>query len=179
MINKKPAIFLDRDGVINSVDKRQGMSPRLFEDFKIFPNVKEALEAFRNLGFLNLVLTNQPDIARGLMTLSELDKMNKLLRNEFPVDDIMVCPHDDADNCKCRKPKPGMLFDLVSKWNVDLTRSFFIGDSLKDFLVTERVKVRFIYIKHRFNEELENITSVTNLNQAVNIVSSKLTLINR
>ena len=74
MIKKKLAVLLDRDGVIKNFLKRQGMSLRLFKDFKIFPNVKEAIHAFRNLGFLNLILTNKPDIAHGMMAISEWEK---------------------------------------------------------------------------------------------------------
>ena len=173
MFDKKSAIFLDRDGVINSVSKRKGLSPRLFSDFEILPNVKETLELFKNFGYLNLVLTNQPDISRGLMDSSELEKMCRLLKNQLPIDDIMICTHDNEDNCSCRKPKPGMLFDLAIKWEIDLNKSFFIGDSIKDLLAAKEANVSFIHIKHKYNKKIKNIKSVNSLIQTVELILSK------
>jgi D-glycero-D-manno-heptose 1,7-bisphosphate phosphatase len=102
----RQAIFLDRDGVLNKALMKNGrpFSPRKIDDFKLLPDVKQALNLFHGLDFLNIVATNQPDIARGLMSDMVLNEMHDLIRRDLEVDDIFVCPHDDSDNCLCRKP---------------------------------------------------------------------------
>lgn len=131
---KRKAIFLDRDGVINRVLVPGGkpMSPRRFEDFRVRDGVGEALNAFRALGFLNIIITNQPDISRGLMETTELAKMHDYLTNKLPIDDIFVCPHDDKDGCDCRKPKPGLIRQAEAKLGIDLKASYVIGDTQRD-----------------------------------------------
>ncbi|MBI5051063.1 MAG: HAD family hydrolase, partial [Nitrospirae bacterium] len=130
----KKAIFLDRDGVINKVLLNDGkpFSPRRFEEFVLIPDIEISLNSFRSMGFLNIIVTNQPDIARGLIEMQELNKMHNLLMEKLAIDDIIVCPHDDADDCRCRKPKAGMLLDGSKKWNIDIKKSFLIGDTWKD-----------------------------------------------
>lgn len=105
------AIFLDRDGVINEVRIESGLaySPRRFSEFKIISGVKEAIAHFKRKGYLVIVVTNQPEISRGLLEEEELEKMHKYMMKELEIDDIMICKHDDHHNCTCRKPKPGLL----------------------------------------------------------------------
>ena len=86
----------------------------------------------KDQGFLTVVVTNQPDIARGKMRQSVLNTMTERLYGELRVDDVRVCPHDDGDLCHCRKPKPGMILDAVEKWGIECSCSFLVGDSWKD-----------------------------------------------
>jgi histidinol-phosphate phosphatase family protein len=106
------AVFLDRDGVINHNDVRDGRpyGPQTLEQFVILPGVREAIEAFRTAGYLVIVATNQPDIPRDV-----IEAMHAILRKSVPLDDIKVCTHVDADNCACRKPKPGLLLE-AARW---------------------------------------------------------------
>lgn len=154
----KQAIFLDRDGVINSTIIKEGkpFSPRKFEDFEFVDGIKNVLERFKTEGLLNIVVTNQPDIARGLMKKEELRKMHNLIRENLPVDDIFICPHDDADNCNCRKPKPGMLLEAAKKWDIDLSESFMIGDSWKDIEAGRNAGCTTLLIDSPYNKQIDS-----------------------
>lgn len=154
----KQAIFLDRDGVINSTIIKEGkpFSPRKFEDFKLVDGVKDILERFKAREWLNIIVTNQPDIARGLMKKEELQKMHNLIRENLPVDDIFICPHDDADNCNCRKPKPGMLLEAAKKWDIDLNESFMIGDSWKDIEAGRNAGCTTLLIDSPYNKQIDS-----------------------
>ena len=128
------AVFLDRDGVINQVILKEGIpcSPKTIKELVLNDGIADFLAQTRKAGFLNIVFTNQPDIARGLMDSKNLQVMNDFLRKNLAIDDIYLCPHDDADNCLCRKPKAGMLIEAARKWDIDLDSSFVIGDQRKD-----------------------------------------------
>jgi D-glycero-D-manno-heptose 1,7-bisphosphate phosphatase len=130
----RPAVFVDRDGVLNALVQRDGrsVSPRTVADFRIADDARAFAERLRSAGLLLFVFTNQPDLARKLMSESEHQRMMAELRRAVPLDDAAVCPHDDADGCDCRKPKPGMIHALATRWNVDLAASYAIGDSPKD-----------------------------------------------
>ncbi|MGN0383718.1 MAG: D-glycero-beta-D-manno-heptose 1,7-bisphosphate 7-phosphatase [Eubacterium sp.] len=142
--NKQKAIFLDRDGTIN---KYVGFL-RNIDRFELLDGVAEAIKAINKSGYMAIVVTNQPVIARGDVTWEELkeihNKMETLLGEEGAyIDDIFVCPHHPDSGfegerpeykikCDCRKPKPGMLLQAAQKYNIDLSRSFMIGDSQSD-----------------------------------------------
>lgn len=134
------AVFFDRDGVLNRVVMRGGAvgggevvgSPRVLGEFILAEGAAEVVARLRGAGFLVFVVTNQPDIARGLMDPVELEAMSSVLRDEIGVDEVRVCPHDDVAGCECRKPRPGMLEDLATRWGVDLAASYMIGDSWRD-----------------------------------------------
>jgi len=127
-------VFLDRDGVLNQLVARngQGMSPRGLAEFALLPGVRPAVAALQQAGLLAIVVTNQPDIARGALAQDELDRMHAELLRAVRVDAIYTCPHDDRDACACRKPKPGLLEKASRIWDVALAESFLVGDSRKD-----------------------------------------------
>ena len=173
---KRKAIFLDRDGVLDKVIMREGKpsSPRKFEEFKLLAGAKECLDEFKKMGFLNIIVTNQPDIKRGLLKIEDLEKMHRLVREKLPVDDIMVCPHDDRDHCSCRKPKPGLIKQAVRKWSVDLKKSYVIGDSWKDMGAGRAAGCSTILIKRKYNEDLKDYDfKVNSLKEAVKIIKNK------
>jgi D-glycero-D-manno-heptose 1,7-bisphosphate phosphatase len=147
------ACFLDRDGVISRIIFREGKpcSPRSLGEFEILKNAKPFLLQSRSRGFLNIVITNQPDISRGLMTTIELESMHHRIRHELAVDDIIVCPHDNSDACDCRKPKPGMLLMAAQKWHIDLSKSFVIGDQWKDMEAGQRAGCTTLLIDYPHN----------------------------
>ena len=133
--SKKPAIFLDRDGVINKEVNYLSNS----NDFEFIDGSIEALQILKKKGYLLIVITNQAGIARRYfteMTLHNIhDKMMKILnKNNVSLDDIFYCPHhpEFTGACNCRKPSPGMIMQAVKRYNIDLENSFMIGDTLND-----------------------------------------------
>jgi D-glycero-D-manno-heptose 1,7-bisphosphate phosphatase len=131
---KRKAVFLDRDGVINKTMIRDGKAraPDFLEHFEYFDGVKEAIAALKNAGFLAIVVTNQPDVARGWQKKEIVEAMNAQVSRELLVDDLKVCFHVDEEQCLCRKPKAGMLIDAAKDWNIDLTSSYLVGDRDSD-----------------------------------------------
>ncbi|MBM3598867.1 MAG: HAD family hydrolase [Alphaproteobacteria bacterium] len=128
------AVFLDRDGVLNRTEVRGNLpfAPRRLEHFAILPGVPEAVARLHAAGYLMIVTTNQPDLARGELSPEILGAMHDRLRRAMPLDDILVCPHVDADDCSCRKPKPGMLLEASRKFGIDLAGSHMVGDRWRD-----------------------------------------------
>ena len=127
-------VFLDRDGVLNRAFPDEGTTrpPRNIGELELFPDVPEAMERLRKAGFVLVVVTNQPDVARGRQTRTEVEAINQKLSQDLPIHDTFVCYHDGPDGCECRKPKPGMLLAAARKWNLNLSRGFLIGDRWSD-----------------------------------------------
>ncbi len=144
----RPGVLLDRDGVLNRVVVREGrgVSPRSFAEFDLLPGVAGAVASLRAAGLPVLVVTNQPDIARGRLTPAELDRMHQHLRDRVPVDHIYSCIHDDADRCACRKPQPGLLLRAAAEFHLDLERTWMVGDSWKDVEAARAVGCRMIFV---------------------------------
>ena len=128
------AVFLDRDGVLNRAIIRNGRPcpPASLDELEILPDVPDALAALKESGFLLLVVTNQPDVARGTQQRSVVESMHEKLRSVLPIDDFFVCYHDDHDACDCRKPKPGLLFQAAVRYELDLGECYLIGDRWRD-----------------------------------------------
>lgn len=151
-----PAVFLDRDGVLSRalVVDGQPATPMRAAEFEVLPDVARICRSLHDDGFLLVVVTNQPDIARGLLPPAELSLMHAILKAQVPLDDIGVCPHDDADGCSCRKPAPGMLFDAAREHGIDLAASFLVGDRWRDIEAGRRAGCRTILIDHHWQEQL-------------------------
>jgi D-glycero-D-manno-heptose 1,7-bisphosphate phosphatase len=130
----RKAIFLDRDGVLNQTVFRNGKprAPYTLEEFSLYPGVTEAARLFKEMDYLLVVVTNQPDVARGWVSREAVDMVNDRIKELIFLDDIKICFHTDADQCQCRKPRPGMLLEAKSQWNIDVTKSFMIGDRHSD-----------------------------------------------
>jgi D-glycero-D-manno-heptose 1,7-bisphosphate phosphatase len=150
----KRAVFLDRDGVLNRALERDGKPypPRNPEELEILPGVPEALALLKARGFLLIVVTNQPDVARGTLPRELLDAIHARLTAELPLDDIFICPHDDADACACRKPKPGLLLEAASKHGIDLASSFMVGDRWRDIDAGHAAGCTPILIDYQYRE---------------------------
>lgn len=174
----KAAIFLDRDGVINRNIVRNGRpyAPTSVDDFILLPGVPEAVAAFCAAGYLVIVATNQPDISTGKQSRATLDLMHDRMRQAFSVDDIEVCPHVDQDNCACRKPKPGMLFNAAEKHDIDLARSWMIGDRWRDVEAGHAAGCRTILVDYDYPAEprpKRPDAVVRSLSEAVPVVLGK------
>jgi D-glycero-D-manno-heptose 1,7-bisphosphate phosphatase len=150
------AVFLDRDGVLVAAPVRNGLpySPQSAADVEVMPGVGEACDALRARGFVLVVVTNQPDVARGNQTLAAVEEINARLREQIVVDEIVVCPHDDADDCMCRKPRPGMLVDAARRRDLDLSRSFMVGDRWRDVGAGRNAGCTVVFVDRGYAEEL-------------------------
>ena len=173
---KQKAIFLDRDGTINTY------IPFLhkIEEFNLIEGVGKAISAINASGYLAIVVTNQPVIARGELTFEELDEMHKkmetLLGNEGAyLDAIYVCPHHTDKgfageiaelkcDCECRKPKPGMLLQAAKDWNIDLRESWLIGDSDQDIEAGKSAGCQSIKLdkENNLSDAIDNILKRNN-----------------
>jgi D-glycero-D-manno-heptose 1,7-bisphosphate phosphatase len=130
------AVFLDRDGVINRTPPEGDYVTR-WEDFHILPGVVEGIAQLKQAGFCVIVVTNQRCVAKGLMSVTELEQMHRrmsdlLARGGATLDGIYYCPHDMEPPCNCRKPAPGMLLDAARSRGIELSASWMIGDSDSD-----------------------------------------------
>jgi D-glycero-D-manno-heptose 1,7-bisphosphate phosphatase len=148
-------VFLDRDGVLNEVFIRDGVPtpPHSISQFRLLPGVAQACAELRAAGLVLVVVTNQPDIARGTQTRAAVDRIHELLRTLVALDEICVCPHDDADGCACRKPRPGMLLEAAARLNLDLRASVCVGDRWRDIEAAQRAGVRSVHIECHYDEK--------------------------
>jgi D-glycero-D-manno-heptose 1,7-bisphosphate phosphatase len=144
----KRAVFLDRDGVLNATVLRKGVStpPANMNEFHILPGVPDACSRLKDAGFLLIVVTNQPDVSRGVTATECVQGINKEILSRLRVDDIRVCYHDDHDQCSCRKPEPGLLLQAALDWKIDVARSFMVGDRWKDIEAGKRAGCRTILV---------------------------------
>ena len=142
------AIFLDRDGVINQTIFRMGKprAPYLLSEFELLAGVREACQILKSHNYLLIVVTNQPDVARGWVSRSAVDAVNERVLQELPIDELYACFHTNSDDCACRKPRPGMLLDAAKKWKIDLGASFMVGDRLSDIEAGQEAGCRSILI---------------------------------
>ena len=144
------AIFLDRDGIIN---EEIGDYVKRFEDFKLLPHLAETLKNYQSQGFLIIVITNQGGLAKGLYTLTELNKMHHYFLTEMEkagvtIAEIYFCPHhpDFNGNCLCRKPGSLLVEKAMARFNIDPKQSYFIGDRPRDAEAGEKVGVKGILV---------------------------------
>jgi len=169
---RRPGVFLDRDGVLNQVVMRDGApgSPRRAAEFVIAAEAPAAVGRLRQAGFPVLVVSNQPDLARGHLEQAEHDRMLAALKAAVPVDDIAICPHDDADRCACRKPQPGMLLMLAERHDLDLARSVLVGDTWRDVEAGRRAGCRTVLLAREYNGDVTADAVVGTLAEAVDLV---------
>jgi D-glycero-D-manno-heptose 1,7-bisphosphate phosphatase len=159
----KPAVFLDRDGVLTEAPIVDGVpqSPRLASEMRILPDAGPACEALRTVGLTLICVTNQPEIARKNLDPAELEAMNEILQVSLGLDDVVVCPHDDADGCDCRKPLPGMILDAARRHGIELAASFTVGDRWRDVDAGRAAGTVTIFIDRGYDEPLRERPDVT------------------
>jgi len=148
------AVFLDRDGVVNRaiVCEGQPFPPSSLAELRLLPGVREACRLLREAGFALILVTNQPDIARGTANANEVGEIHSRLRRFLQLDDVRVCPHDDAAQCDCRKPKPGLLIEAARALNIDLQSSFLVGDRWRDVEAGHRAGCQAIFVDYGYRE---------------------------
>ena len=164
------AVFLDRDGVLNRTLVRNGVPtpPKSTAELQITEGAGEALHRLRARGFRLVVVTNQPDVARGRQTREVVEAMHAALRSTLPIDEFRVCYHDDADRCNCRKPAAGLLMAAAHDLHVDLTASFMVGDRWRDIDAGRRAGCRTVLVGSGYHEreEIEPDVQVDSLAEA-------------
>lgn len=150
----RKAVFLDRDGVLNRAILRDGKPypPATKQELRLLPGVREACRLLHEAGFVLILVTNQPDIARGRASAQEVEAMNKLMQRYLQLEDLRVCPHDDDAHCSCRKPQPGLLIEAARTWDIDLRASYFVGDRWRDVEAGHRAGCHVIFVDHGYRE---------------------------
>ena len=148
------AVFLDRDGVLNEAIVRDGkpFSPMTVGDIIVPPDVPGAIERLRRGGFRLIMVTNQPNIGRGVQTREAVYAINRYLKDLLRLDATEICEHDNSDDCTCRKPKPGMLLRAAIRDGIDLTHSFMVGDQWRDIEAGRRAGCRTVLIGNGYGE---------------------------
>lgn len=156
-------MFLDRDGVLNRAPVRDGRPhpPSTLDELEILPGVPAAVARLRQADFMAIVVTNQPDIARGVATKEVVEQLNDALAAAVPIHEVLVCPHDDADGCACRKPRPGLLLEAAARLQVDLTRSFMVGDRWRDVEAGSRAGCTTVFIDRAYDERRPSEADLT------------------
>ena len=148
--NKKPALFLDRDGVLT---EEIGYTKSI-ENLHIFPYVAECIRQIHEKGYYAIVITNQSGIARGLFTEETLKDMNTFLIEMTGVDAVYYCPHHPDGNvdqytkiCKCRKPEIGLLEQACNDFDIDMTRSYMVGDRAGDIITGQKAGIKTVLLE--------------------------------
>jgi D-glycero-D-manno-heptose 1,7-bisphosphate phosphatase len=175
------AIFFDRDGVVNEVIDRgesfftQGedtrfTAPRNYSEFRLKSGVVEVLETVGKLGYLRILVTNQPDIAYGKLPQEEHERIMAEVK-KLPFDDIFICFHRRDDGCLCKKPLPGMLHEAAKKWSIHLPSSYMVGDTSNDLEAAKAAGVRSVIVSDGRNNNLEPDSRIENLLSILEIIN--------
>jgi D-glycero-D-manno-heptose 1,7-bisphosphate phosphatase len=176
---KSRAIFLDRDGVLNRPIVRAGrpFPPAWAKDVEIYDGLRDQLQRLKDRGFVLIVVTNQPDVARGITTKDRVEEINRRIARELPsIDRFQVCFHDNSDGCDCRKPRPGMLLAGAREFDVDVRRSFMVGDRRGDIEAGILAGSRTIFIDRSYQEPRPTHYDfkACSTNEALNIIENEI-----
>lgn len=171
----KRAVFLDRDGVVNRAPVIDGVpcSPNNIQELEIISGVKEAVSLLISRGYELVVVTNQPNVARGTLREDELLQIHQEIAMHTGIKHFFACIHDDRDECNCRKPRPGMLIDAAMRLNLDLQKSFLVGDRWKDIEAGRTVGCQCYFIDYRYQEKFPSqpFHRVTSLLEAAILIT--------
>ena len=150
------AIFLDRDGVINRAIVRDGKPypPADADQVEVLPGVAAALYRLKAAGYLLIVVTNQPDVARGTQSRAAVEAIHARLASALPIDDFRACYHDDGDTCDCRKPKPGLMLAAAREHGIDLGASVIVGDRWRDIEAGRRAGCHTVFVDYGYAEPM-------------------------
>ena len=152
----RQAVFLDRDGVLIRTHVRDGKPYAVTDaqDVAIIDGVKNACESLAHAGFLLVMVTNQPDVARGLTPRRFVEEVNARLVAALHLDSVRVCYHDDRDNCDCRKPKPGLIIGATEDFSIELRRSVMVGDRWRDIEAGRRAGCLTVLVGDGYDEAM-------------------------
>jgi D-glycero-D-manno-heptose 1,7-bisphosphate phosphatase len=150
----KPGVFLDRDGVLNDAVIRDGKPypPDSAAEVRIASDAPAALERLKAAGLPLIVVTNQPDVARGKQTAEAVEEIHRTIGRVLPIDEFLSCLHDDRDGCSCRKPKAGLILEGAGRHGIDPARSFLVGDRWRDIDAGRAAGCRTVWIDRGYRE---------------------------
>ena len=170
------AVFLDRDGVLVEalVRDNRAFAPVSLDEFRLEPDAGRQVARLARAGLLPIVVTNQPEVARGIIPPAVLEEMHERLRKAVPVEDIFVCAHDGPDGCGCRKPRPGMLQAAAEKWGIDLGGSFMVGDRSSDVEAGQAAGCYTVLIERSYSGTASPVARAHDLATAVDAVLAQL-----
>jgi D-glycero-D-manno-heptose 1,7-bisphosphate phosphatase len=158
----KRAVFLDRDGVLNRSNLVNGIPtpPRCVEEVEILDGVLEALQIIKYCNFFPVVVTNQPDVARRIVTKDSVEEINRYLGSKLGIEHFFTCFHNDLDECNCRKPKPGLLKTAANCLDIDLGKSFMVGDRWRDIEAGQAAGCECFFIDYKYDEKSPSLPFV-------------------
>ncbi len=141
--------------MINRAMVRDGKPypPKDLHELEILPGVAEALAALKQANYRLIVVTNQPDVARGTTSIETVESINQYLRDRLPLDEFRTCYHDDHEACDCRKPEPGALLAAAQQHDIALNKSYMVGDRWRDIEAGSRAGCLTIFIDYGYNEK--------------------------
>ena len=159
----RAAVFLDRDGILNhaTVINNKPFSPRAIDEVRIIDGVVSRLESLKKIGYLLIGITNQPDVARKLMRLEDGIQINDFVVEQCKLDRLYCCFHDDVDCCNCRKPKPGLIYEAVRDYRLDINASYLIGDRWRDIETANAVNLRSYFVDYGYDESRSQYATLT------------------
>jgi D-glycero-D-manno-heptose 1,7-bisphosphate phosphatase len=170
----KKAAFLDRDGVLNRAILLDGIPkpPYSIEEVEILDGVVEAIQILRIHGFVPVVVSNQPDVARGDVTQLQVNAINNHIGAETNIEYFYTCFHDEADRCDCRKPAPGLLYRAAIELDLSLDESYMVGDRWRDISAGQSAGCENFYIDYSYPEMKPKMPykKVSSLLEAVNLM---------
>jgi D-glycero-D-manno-heptose 1,7-bisphosphate phosphatase len=170
----KKAVFLDRDGVLNRSILVNGIPKPPFStsDIQILDGAIEAIQILKEHDFIPVVITNQPDVARGITTKSQVEEINTFIGNAVNIEYFYICFHEDRDLCECRKPAPGLILRAAQELNLDTERSFVVGDRWRDISAGNAAGCQTFFIDYSYPEQSPKkpFTRVSSLLDAVKII---------
>lgn len=173
----RPAVFLDRDGVLNRAVVRDGKPypPQTLAEFEILEEVEAALHRLKNAGFCLVVATNQPDVARGIQRRDVVEAMHDRLRAALPLDAIKVCWCVEGPDCDCYKPAPGLLLEAARDLGIDLQRSFMVGDRWRDVGAGRAAGCFTVFLERGYSEALVDAPDATcrDLGEAASVILAR------
>jgi len=153
----RSAIFLDRDGIVNKAIIIDGKphSPKYLNEVVLIKGIEKLLK-YLSKKYLLIGVTNQPEISRGTLELQEVNRINNYLKTSLSITEFYTCPHDDKDNCSCRKPETGLLLKAAKEYNIDLSDSWLIGDRWRDMEAGRKAGCKTIWLNYKYDERLPN-----------------------
>lgn len=150
----RPAVFLDRDGVLNRAVVRDGRPypPQDLGSVEILPGVPEAIRKLKAAGFVTVMVTNQPDVAKGTQRREVVDAINSFVAETLGIEDVRVCWCIEGDDCDCYKPKPAMILEAAAELSLDLSKSYMVGDRWRDVGAGINAGCMTIFIDYKYDE---------------------------
>jgi D-glycero-D-manno-heptose 1,7-bisphosphate phosphatase len=147
--------FLDRDGILNKTYFQGNIPipPSNLDEVEIITGVIEAINLFVEHNFLPVVVTNQPDISRGLNSLELVESINQKIGDLTGINHFYICPHDDQHMCNCRKPKPGLINLAASELSLELKGSIMVGDRWRDIEAGQALDLTSYFVDYSYDEK--------------------------